>query len=392
MPAKRKNKLIQCRFYEWKIFERNGRFYADGRAGINPCNRHSLSANNLEDALRTLHQLDLVMAVKNGRVKYEEVADQLRKPLSIEEGISRYIKERERDLFHGQIRKKTLNRYRPILVKFAEYCLKSGAKNWIEVDTDLVKDYQTYLFNQGYMKPTVGMETTLIKQTVKYFVSKNLLPAHSKIDIKVPKNKETNRYAFSIDEVEAILEKAKSLQQGDWMYRALLGLTFTGMRVNELVSLKWSDIDFENNLIHIRDEGFKSPLDQDARRTKSGQSRIVPIQSRLHEELKKSEGRPTDLVFTNPNGKPLNTDWFRLQFEKLIITPLSARFNSLQNGRGFKTGRFHSFRHSFCARCFNAGISERVIMDWMGHTNSRIVKYYFALKDKEAQMNMQKLS
>ncbi|MFM7112897.1 MAG: site-specific integrase, partial [Planctomycetota bacterium] len=62
MPAKRKNKLIQCRFYEWKIFERNGRFYADGRAGINPCNRHSLSANNLEDALRTLHQLDLVMA------------------------------------------------------------------------------------------------------------------------------------------------------------------------------------------------------------------------------------------------------------------------------------------------------------------------------------------
>ena len=391
MPAKRKNHLHPCRFFEWKIFERNGHFYADGRAGSNPGNRHSLKATSYEEALQALQRLDLVMAAEHGLVKYEQVADQLRKPLSIEEGISRYLKERERDLFNGGIRHKTLNRYRPILRKFADYCLENGAKDWNQVDTDLVKDYQAHLFSQGFMQPTVGMETTLIKQTVKFFVRKNLLPAHSKIDIKVPKTKATGRHAFSIEEADAILEKARNLQDGDWMYRALLGLTFTGMRVNELVSLRWSDIDFENNQIHIRDEGFKSPLDQGARRTKSGQSRIVPIQDRLREELKKAEGRPVDLVFPNPNGKPLNTDWFRRQFEKSIITPLSARFASFHKGKGFETGRFHSFRHSFCARCFNAGIPEKVIMSWMGHTNSQIVHYYFALKNKEAQTFMQKL-
>ncbi|NDB35617.1 MAG: hypothetical protein EB023_09825 [Flavobacteriia bacterium] len=210
MPAKRKNHLHPCRFFEWKIFERNGHFYADGRAGSNPGNRHSLKATSYEEALQALQRLDLVMAAEHGLVKYEQVADQLRKPLSIEEGISRYLKERERDLFNGGIRHKTLNRYRPILRKFAEYCLENGTKDWNQVDTDLVKDYQAHLFSQGFMQPTVGMETTLIKQTVKFFVRKNLLPTHSKIDIKVPKTKATGRHAFSIEEADAILEKARN--------------------------------------------------------------------------------------------------------------------------------------------------------------------------------------
>ncbi|SFJ27791.1 RNA 3'-terminal phosphate cyclase [Planctomicrobium piriforme] len=60
--------------------------------------------------------------------------------------------------------------------------------------------------------------------------------------------------------------------------------------------------------------------------------------------------------------------------------------------RGFIDGRLHSFRHYFCSTCANAGVKERVLMNWLGHRNSKMVHRYYHLHDDESRRQMKQVS
>ena len=57
MP-KNQNKSVSCRYFAWRLFRRDGVYYADGRGG-----KHDLGTRDREKALETLHQLDEAKAV-----------------------------------------------------------------------------------------------------------------------------------------------------------------------------------------------------------------------------------------------------------------------------------------------------------------------------------------
>jgi integrase len=55
------------------------------------------------------------------------------------------------------------------------------------------------------------------------------------------------------------------------------------------------------------------------------------------------------------------------------------------------SGRLHSFRHYFCSRYANSGVPEQVVMAWLGHADSKMVRHYYHLHDDEAQRQMKRL-
>lgn len=59
---------------------------------------------------------------------------------------------------------------------------------------------------------------------------------------------------------------------------------------------------------------------------------------------------------------------------------------------GIMRGRLHSFRHYFCSACCVQGVPIQTLMDWLGHRDSKMVKYYYHLDDKQAQKFMQELN
>lgn len=59
--------------------------------------------------------------------------------------------------------------------------------------------------------------------------------------------------------------------------------------------------------------------------------------------------------------------------------------------RGFADGRLHSFRHYFASRCANDGAPERMVMEWLGHKDSDMVRHYYHLHDDEARRQMCRL-
>lgn len=51
-------------------------------------------------------------------------------------------------------------------------------------------------------------------------------------------------------------------------------------------------------------------------------------------------------------------------------------------------GRLHSFRHYFCSTFAISGVPERMVMDWLGHADSEMIRHYYRLHDEDAKQRM----
>lgn len=57
MPCKSNPLIVKCAFFSWKLFQRSGVFYADGRGGEHDLGKHSLGTRDRADALANLRRL-----------------------------------------------------------------------------------------------------------------------------------------------------------------------------------------------------------------------------------------------------------------------------------------------------------------------------------------------
>lgn len=91
------------------------------------------------------------------------------------------------------------------------------------------------------------------------------------------------------------------------------------------------------------------------------------------------------MMFAGPRGGRLTPDVVRRALIRDVLGPLADRSPAVAGGRGFRDGRLHSFRHYFCSRCANNGVPEMMLMTWLGHGDSQMVRHYYHLQDAEAR-------
>ncbi len=130
--------------------------------------------------------------------------------------------------------------------------------------------------------------------------------------------------------------RAKLRQQDKQDAAIFVTAAYAGLRLGELRSLRWRDLDFEKRLIHVRHSYVMGAED----RPKSGRVRSVPmidqVVARL-DELSRRGGWTSgdDLVFVNPTGGHIED------------SALRRRFYAALKVAGLKRIRFHDLRHSF---------------------------------------------
>jgi integrase len=130
---------------------------------------------------------------------------------------------------------------------------------------------------------------------------------------------------------------------------------------------------------------------KDRRETKSSRGRLLPIHPDLGEALGYLKKHSDGLIFHGPLGGRLKPDKVRTTLIGEVLEPLKKRFPSPEDS-GFASGRLHSFRHYFCSSCAASGVPERVVMQWLGHKDSKMVRHYFHLHDQEAQRQMRRMN
>lgn len=390
MPKKRDNITMVSHHFSWIIYQRDGVFYADGRNNSKPLGRYSLGVKTKEEIPERLYKLDDVLSSS----RTNPISLKTKEPLVLEEGRRLYMEHQSRPRSLGGVKTSSFKRYRAVMDKFIAFC-KTEVKisNWDQVDTLVLEKYASWLDKNGYAYRTQYLEIICLKQVINWVVENELILKPAKINIKVSKARGSDTYCWMPGEVQAMTALCEANVKLHWLGGVIGALASTGLRISELASLRWADIDFENQRIQIKDESSLAGIKKtkrEVRTTKSSRSRSFPIHNTLQpilERLKVLKSRD-DLVFHGPLGGRLKPDTIRNILKREVLSPLAVRFPVAGGAKGFNDGRLHSFRHFFCSACANNRVPEAMVMSWLGHQDSEMVRYYYHLHDDVARQFM----
>lgn len=392
MSRKRKNKNVKAQFFAWLISQRGKIYQADGRSNIIDVGRHSLGTSIYQEAIEAVYELDRIKAVEHGLLDKNEKDKNEKRTLPLLEGRQHYEADISSSLLTGGIRQSSQKRYKAVLDKFIKFCEKEQVSNWEQVDAKLLKRYSAYLENKEYAWRTICLELNTIKQVVTWLIKEEFLPDGKTIDLSLPKAQGTSTYCWKREEVAAMVNYCRKTKALHWLGDVIICLACTGLRISELASLQWSDIDLNEGMLRLTDETMVKKKSKAAKRTtKSGYNRSFPIHSdlvKLFDEMPIHSGK----VFRGPRSGQLKPDTVRVILIRDVITPLTKTFPQGEDETGFADGRPHSFRHYFCSTCANSGVPENMVMRWLGHRSSEMVQHYYHLHDAEAKQRMDKLN
>lgn len=184
-----------------------------------------------------------------------------------------------------------------------------------------------------------------------------------------------------------------------WKPLCLTGM-FGGLRIGEVLALKWRNIDFEHGFISVENAitqvvDFNDQGDVIGRQTIIGDTKTVaserenPMPDILIEALKEYKERrmleealfkgkisltkPDDIVFSNNEGE-LRTYWG--------TNTLFRRFLD-KHGLGKKGIHFHTLRHTFSNMLFEANENPKVVQMLMGHKNVTTTMIYNSVDKRQ---------
>jgi len=163
--------------------------------------------------------------------------------------------------------------------------------------------------------------------------------------------------------------------------RALAGLAFTGLRLGELVGLRWEDLDERQGFFTVRrtfsPDGHGRLVE---RAPKSGKSRQVPILDELKPWLDAARELSREHIFTGKLGGPFDSTNLARAVRWHAIRAQIATF---ADGQPL---RFHDLRHTFLSRLARQGIAPAHIQKVAGHASITTTERYTHISGTEAAL------
>jgi integrase len=181
---------------------------------------------------------------------------------------------------------------------------------------------------------------------------------------------------FSREEAQRFLNAIK----GDRL-EALYTVALTmGLRQGEALGLRWRDVDLELGNIRINNQLQRVNHKYELVEPKTARSRrSLAVPTKIVESLRQHKSRQleerrhaglawhdTDLVFARRNGYPLSSS---------VVT---HHFQDLLKHMGLANRRFHDLRHSCATLLLAQGVSPRVVMDVLGHSQISLTMNTYA--------------
>jgi site-specific recombinase XerD len=239
--------------------------------------------------------------------------------------------------------RKTINAYLFYVSRF----INSG----LEPKTFLLK-----LVNDGKSKSTVRVAGFAVKFYLKNVRGKGDNFLSSKIN-EIPNMKEDKKLpvVLSKKEIGNMIMATKNLS-----HRLMIQIMYSsGLRVSEVINLKWEDIDFNRNIIHLK-------------LAKGGKDRIVMLSPKVKKSLvmfcRKKEG----LIFVSNRNK------------KYSLTTIEKVVSNVAKKAGVtKKVTPHSLRHSFATHLLENGTDIRYIRDLLGHSRVETTMIYTKVSNRD---------
>ena len=144
-------------------------------------------------------------------------------------------------------------------------------------------------------------------------------------------------------------------------------LAYTGLRLSELINLKWSAVNLRRKEISI------------VGNTKSRRKRYIPVSPNLM-SLLKSLPSDNEYVFDNGHNEPMLTGW---AWYKILKSALGKC--------GIKGGNIHTFRHTFASHLVMSGVDLSSVQKLLGHSRIETTSIYSHLSPGHLKSTIEKL-
>jgi site-specific recombinase XerD len=231
--------------------------------------------------------------------------------------------------------RQTIKGYMYSVEKFLQYAEKKG------LNENTLKDY---VQKNLKIKNPASVRRDLF--AIKFFF-KNVL--NQSMNLPNPKKNKTLPNILTMEEIKKMIDSTSNIK-----HKLIIKLLYgCGLRVSEIVNLKKENINFDENLIHIK-------------LAKGKKDRFVKIPESISDELKKYCGLSNlEILFPSNRGGKLTKN----TIQKIVQ-------NSAKKAGIKKRVYPHLLRHSFATHLLEQGTDLRIIQKLLGHSDIKTTQIY----------------
>lgn len=201
-------------------------------------------------------------------------------------------------------------------------------------------------------RKTVNNVCAVLRTLLRYAVELELLP-------KAPRIPMLRAQLPPPRFLEAAETERLVVAGGEWRTAILLAVR-TGLRIGELIALRWSAVDLEGRTLVVRATRWKGVEGT----PKGHRERRVPLAGSVVEALERMAQHPGPYVFCQDNGEP----WPRTALKWPLWRACDAA--------GLPRCGWHVLRHSFATQLVAEGVPLRVVQELLGHTTIAMTERY----------------
>ena len=251
--------------------------------------------------------------------------------------------------------------------KLKNYC-EDNNLSVKEVQYEHLKNFVTELYDLGLSSRSQARIISGIKQFYTYLLLENLVSSDPSELLEQPKIGRKLPEVMSIEEIDQLI-RANNLESPEgYRNRAILEVLYScGLRVSELVELKFSDLFYDEGFVRVIGKGNKERL---VPLSKSVEREIQKYVEKTRSTLKIKAGNE-NFIFLNRRGSKLTRVMIFL-----IIKDLARKIDLK------KKISPHTFRHSFATHLIEGGANLRAIQEMLGHESIITTEIYTHLDQR----------
>lgn len=278
------------------------------------------------------------------------------------------------ELFKKKPRKRTISErgyedYRSMWNKFVAFVNKNfpDVRYLSEIDKGIAEKFLCSEWEKGIAERTYNERITKFRSIFSALAEEAGLRKNVWSEVDKKREGHVSKRPFSKAQLKQIFMNAR----GDIRTLCMIGF-YTGLRLGDAATLKWSEVDFDNMIV------VRLP-----NKTKHLRKNVeIPLLGGLCDELKRV--RAAQKNSSNEYVIPKIAEGY-LKAKGNIATMVQNFFQKagietkVENERCFRKSTiygFHSFRHSFVSLCAANGIPMNVVMELVGHRSVMVHEIY----------------
>ncbi|NUE97341.1 site-specific tyrosine recombinase XerD [Lactobacillus melliventris] len=262
----------------------------------------------------------------------------------------------------------TITAYKQDLSSFINFLQKENLTSWPTKAIDI----DAFLAEQRDQKKATSSISRLISSLRKFYqwlVRQNIQKLNPMLEIDSPKKRRPLPVALTTVEVTDLLKQPDIKKKLGLRDRALLETLYaTGIRVSELINLKFTDLHEELKLVKVFGKGSKERL---IPISKVALSWINSYKEKVRDPLILKVGKNTDFIFLNSRGGSLT---------RQAVWQIIKHYCKLAGIQ--KNVTPHTLRHTFATHLLENGADLRVVQEILGHSDISTTQIYTNLSQK----------